>query len=95
MVLGVLKVELFFAGSQSLKDKRRFLRSIKEKIRSSLNVSVGETDYQDLWQRSQLSFACVSTDTYGAQEVLQDVLNILNRHYPEFIVSYKKEFLSL
>ncbi|MCS7084075.1 MAG: DUF503 domain-containing protein [Aquificaceae bacterium] len=95
MVLGVLKVELFFAHSNSLKEKRKYLRSIKEKVRNSLNVAVGETDYQDLWQRSELSFACISNDTKNAQEVLQDILNILTKHYPEFVVSFSKEFLSL
>ena len=56
MVLGILRVELFLPENGSLKEKRHLIRSIKDKVRSSLNVSVAEVDHHDLWQRASLAF---------------------------------------
>ncbi|MCS6999254.1 MAG: DUF503 domain-containing protein, partial [Aquificaceae bacterium] len=48
MVLGLLRVELFLPENGSLKEKRYYLRSIKDRVRSYYNVSVAETDHHEL-----------------------------------------------
>ncbi|MCS7261941.1 MAG: DUF503 domain-containing protein [Aquificaceae bacterium] len=95
MVLGVLRAELFFHESSSLKEKRQYLRSIKDKVRSSLNVSVAEVDHQDLWQRSSLAFVCVAGDRPIAENTLDRVKKLLERHYPELLLEVKTEFIKL
>ncbi|MEJ7619982.1 MAG: DUF503 domain-containing protein [Aquificaceae bacterium] len=95
MVLGLLRVELFFPENGSLKEKRHYLRSIKDKVRSSFNVSVSEVDYHDLWQRSSLAFACVSHEKSIAENTLNGVKKLLEKHYPEFILELKSEYLFL
>ena len=44
MVLGVLTLELVIYEAQSLKDKRRVVKSLKERIRNRFNVSVSEVE---------------------------------------------------
>ncbi len=95
MVLGVLRVEFFFPENGSLKEKRHYLRSVKDKVRSSFNVSVAEVDYQDLWQRSSLAFVCVAGEREIAEEVLMKVRKLLERYYPEFLLDLKMDFLRL
>ncbi len=95
MVLGVLRVELFFPENGSLKEKRHYLRSIKDKVRSSFNVSVAEVDYQDLWQRASLAFVCVAGEREIAEDVLIKVRKLLERYYPEFLLDLKMDFLWL
>jgi len=41
-VIAFLTLELHIEGAHSLKDKRRVLRSMKDKLRSKVNVSVAE-----------------------------------------------------
>ena len=62
MVVGVLTVELFLAGAASLKDKRRVLKSILDKIRVRFNVSAAEVDKQEAWQFSVIGVAAVSSE---------------------------------
>ncbi|MEJ5339135.1 MAG: DUF503 domain-containing protein [Aquificaceae bacterium] len=93
MVLGLLRVELFFPENGSLKEKRHHLRSIKDRVRSSFNVSVAEVDHHDLWQRSSLAFACLAFERSIAEDTLMGVKKLLERHYPEFIVDLKTEYL--
>ncbi|MCS6998605.1 MAG: DUF503 domain-containing protein [Aquificaceae bacterium] len=95
MVLGILRVELFFPENGSLKEKRHYLRSIKDKVRSSANVSVAEVDYQELWQRSSLAFACVAGEKNIAEDTLNCVRKLLERYYPDCLLELKVEFLKL
>lgn len=64
--------ELHLAGSQSLKDKRAVLKSLKDRLHQRFNVSVAETAHQDLWQRAELAASVVSTDRHHAESVLRE-----------------------
>lgn len=58
----LLTVELQIPNAQSLKDKRREIRGLKDRIRSKFNASVAEVGYQDKWQRGILAVCLVSSD---------------------------------
>jgi uncharacterized protein YlxP (DUF503 family) len=61
MFVGVYRIELFFPASRSLKAKRSIVNGLKARL-TQLNLAVAEVDGQDLWQRSVLGAAAVSTD---------------------------------
>lgn len=71
--VGVITLELRLDESHSLKDKRHFVHSLKDRLRNKFNVSVAEIDYQDLWQRGLVAVATVSPDRSHAEQVLQNV----------------------
>ena len=71
--VGILILELRLDESHSLKDKRHYVKSLKDRLRSKFNVSIAEIDYQDLWQRSLIAVATVSGDQSHAEQVLQNV----------------------
>jgi hypothetical protein len=71
--VGVVTFELRLDESHSLKDKRHFVKSLKDRLRNKFNVSVAEIDYQDLWQRGLVAVAVVSGDQAHAEQVLQNV----------------------
>ena len=48
MVIGLLTLDLHFPGARSLKDKRQALRSLEQKLRNRLNVSVIAIDHSPL-----------------------------------------------
>lgn len=70
MIVGVVTWELHINGCQSLKDKRRVLKSLKDRLHKQYNVSVAETDYHDRWQLAELSCCVVSKDRRHADSVL-------------------------
>ena len=69
--IGVITFELRLEDSHSLKDKRHYVKSLKDRLRGKFNVAVAEIDYQDLWQRSLISAVTVSGDHAHAEQVLQ------------------------
>ena len=69
--IGVITFELRLDDSHSLKDKRHFVKSLKDRLRAKFNVAVAEIDYQDLWQRALIAAVTVSSDHTRAEQVLQ------------------------
>ncbi|MGD1090764.1 MAG: DUF503 domain-containing protein [Bryobacteraceae bacterium] len=71
--IGVITLELRLDDSHSLKDKRHFIKSLKDRLRTRFNVAVAEIDYQDLWQRGLVAVVTVSSDQIRAEQILQSV----------------------
>ena len=70
MRLTLLTYHLYLPNCHSLKDKRRVIKGMKERLKSSrFNVSVAEVDHLDLWQRSTLAVAWVSANGSGIDKV--------------------------
>ena len=93
MVVGVVTWELHLAGCQSLKDKRQILKSLKDRLHDRFNVSVAETDHQDLWQRAELSCCVVATDRRQADAVLTSADGLIASHPQARIIDSAKSFL--
>jgi uncharacterized protein YlxP (DUF503 family) len=70
VVVGVISWELHLNGCRSLKEKRMVLRSLKDRLRARLNVSVAETDHQETWQRAELCVVTVASDHARAERIL-------------------------
>ena len=71
--VGVITFELSIADAQSLKDKRHYVKGLKDRLRAKFNVAVAEIDHQDLWQRGLVACVTVSPDQAFAEQVLQRV----------------------
>ena len=71
--VGVITFELRLEGSHSLKDKRHFVKGLKDRLRSRCNVAVAEIDYQDSWSQGLIAAVTVSPDRPHAEKVLQVV----------------------
>ncbi|MDH3495776.1 MAG: DUF503 domain-containing protein [Gemmatimonadota bacterium] len=70
MVVGIVTWDLHLNGCASLKDKRRILKSLKDRLHRRFNVSVAETAHQELWQRAELACCVMATDRRQAETVL-------------------------
>ncbi len=93
MVVGLCTVELFIAGSQSLKDKRQVLHGLKDRLRGKFNLSIAEVDGQDLWQKAVLGMACVANDGSYVNQVLEQALNMIKSMPTVEIVRTQLELL--
>jgi uncharacterized protein len=89
-----VRLELELPFSSSLKDKRQTLRSLKDRLRRK-NVSVVESDHQDLWQRATMEIALAAVSR-GAAEEKRDELRRTLLHYEELsILDWHEEFVKL
>ena len=60
MPIAFLTLELHIEAAQSLKDKRQVVRSIKDRLRTSFNVSVAELEATGLWGRATIGVVSIS-----------------------------------
>ncbi len=93
MIVGVLKVDLAVFDAQSLKDKRRAVRSLKDRIRNRFNVSVSEVGDQDVVKRCQLGIAMVSCETRPMHSQFDQIVDLVRRCVGVSLVDYEREIL--
>jgi uncharacterized protein len=74
----VLTLELHLPLSQSLKDRRSIMNSLKERLRNRFNVSVAEAESGELWQRAGLVVSCAGAEPAIVEQVLNDVANFVD-----------------
>jgi uncharacterized protein YlxP (DUF503 family) len=82
MNVGVCRIELRLPENQSLKGKRRVIKSITTRLQNRYNISVAEVDNQNLWQLATLGIACVSNHRRHADETLSNVVKFIVQNYP-------------
>lgn len=63
MPIARLTLEVEIPGAQSLKDRRQVVRSLKDKLRHSFNLSIAELDDGVVWNRATLGIAAISSST--------------------------------
>ena len=93
VVVGLCTIELFLSDSQSLKDKRQILSSLKDRLRQKFNLSVAEIDAQDLWQKGVLALTCVANDGRYVNQVLDQAQNMIKSNPMVEIVQSRIELL--
>lgn len=96
MNIGVCRVEIHLPESQSLKDKRRVVKSIITRLQNEYHISVAEVENQELWQLSTIGIACISNHSHHADEILTSALNFIINHYPQIeVVNHETEIFTV
>ncbi len=58
----LIKLSLQIPDAHSLKDKRRQVKSLKDRLSSRFNASVAEVDALDNWQQAVIAVCVISND---------------------------------
>ncbi len=93
MVVGVITLELLLAGAKSLKDKRKVLKSLLERLKNRFNISVSEVGRQDNWKYSTVGISAVSGDMAYMQNILDSVVRFVENHEGVEVISMERELL--
>jgi uncharacterized protein len=88
-VIGHVELRLVVRESHSLKDKRRVVRSLKDRLRQQFNVSVAETDEQDDRQRATLGLAMAGSDRRYVEGALAKAVDLVRNHPVAELLDYE------
>lgn len=91
--IGVLTLELHLPEAQSLKDKRHWVRGLKERLRNRHNVAVAEIDFQDVWKRGLVAAVTVSNSRAHCEQVLEAAERSASEFLGPLLVDAIYEFL--
>ena len=73
MPVAQLTLEIRIEHAQSLKDRRQDVRSLKDQLRQSFNVSVAELDEAVTWQSASLGVAAISRSRDYLHGLMEEV----------------------
>lgn len=91
MVVGVLTVRLAVFESLSLKDKRRVIKSLKDRLSNRHNISIAEIDDLDHRQAATLAVAMVANDSRFVHSALSKIVDEFRADRRASLVEYDIE----
>lgn len=77
MYIGVLKASLYLSEPQSLKEKRRIIKSLIEKLNNKFNLAVAETGDLDSWNNSELGIVCISNEAAHSDRMIASAISFI------------------
>lgn len=78
MVIVGCKVKLRIFSPNSLKEKRRILKSLIQKMQSKFkNISIAEVGDNNIWQSAIIGIAIVSNDSKHADEIINKCVDYI------------------
>jgi uncharacterized protein YlxP (DUF503 family) len=93
MTIGVLQLEIAIPDAMSLKDKRRVVKSLIEKIAHGHNVSIAEIGALDEHRRSIIGLAMVANDAKYVQGGLSKLVDFVRNDVRVNLVDFQTEML--
>jgi uncharacterized protein YlxP (DUF503 family) len=93
MTIGVLQLELSIGDAMSLKDKRRVVKSLKDRIAHGHNVSIAEVGALDEHRRSILGIAMVANDRAYVEGALSKLVDFVRGVGNVDLIDYQIELL--
>lgn len=93
MIVGILEIRIRLFAPNSLKEKRRVVKRLFAKLRSSFNISVAELGDHALWQMVHFGIVHLSPDSVYSNHILDTIVAFLERQRDFFIVEVRKELL--
>jgi hypothetical protein len=94
MIVGISVFELHLPSSRSLKDKRRVVKSLIDRVHQRYRVSIAETDFHDLHQRAEIAVAVVAAG--GEMEMdrmMEEVRNLVESDPEVYLTRWDPQIL--
>ena len=91
MIIVVLSMRVSVFEAMTLKDKRRVIRSLKDRISNKYNVSIAEVGYNDSVRTALLGVAMVANESPFIHSALTEIVNFVRSIPQVSLVDYSIE----
>ena len=91
MHVGVCIINLRILESRSLKDKRRVIKSVIDRVKNRFNVSISEVGQQNAYQSAVIGVVSVSGDQHHLNRILSRVITFVEQTHLVELIDYKIE----
>lgn len=89
----LLQLDFYFGGCRSLKEKRRRLKGLRDRLGRMVNVAVCESGHQDSHQRSEWSVVAAAADAVVVEQILAEVERTVQLAVDGELVGTRREWL--
>ncbi len=91
MIIAIARIELSLTGVNSLKEKRRILKSLLAKLKNKFNISIAEIDDNDVLRKATIGAAIVSNKSSFGDQVIAKMIDEIRERPDVVLVDYKTE----
>jgi uncharacterized protein YlxP (DUF503 family) len=74
VIIGLLTLEIYLPYSHSLKEKRKTLNKLRDRLKKRHNIAFAELDYQNKWQRSVIGLVTLNTQKQIIEKLFQKII---------------------
>jgi uncharacterized protein len=93
MVVGISIFELHLPQAGSLKNKRKVVKSLVERIHQRCKVSIIESDHHDLHQRAELAVALVALSETEAERLFDLIRQLIDQNFDCVLLNWDPQLL--
>lgn len=87
MLVGISIFELHIPEARSLKQKRKVVKSLIDRIHHRFRVSIAETGLHDLHQRAEIAIAAVALSEQQGHHLMESIRNLIDAQ-PEAVLTH-------
>ena len=91
----MLICEIHVPAARSLKEKRRVVKSLMDRMHRRFRISIAETDFHDLHQRAQLSIAAVERSPARLDRLTHRLREVADAYQEASVVRWDIELLEV
>ena len=95
MYVGCCSMKFFLHGNRSLKEKRRVVRILKDRLKNKFNISVAEIGDQDVWQNLHMGIVAFNSDPKYLEGQMSRVVDSIERMHLAEITDHQTQIIQL
>ncbi len=95
MVIAVARIRFNLPGNNSLKGKRKVVKSLVAQVRNKYNVACSEVKFHDIWQTAEIGLCTVGNSEPVLASVMEKVLNYVENTCPCEVVDSELEIIHM
>lgn len=93
MVVGVAVCELHIPEARGLKQKRKVVKSLIDRIHHRFRVSIAETGHHELHQRAELGIAAVACSEQEGSRLLESIRSLIDSQTEALVIHWDPQLM--
>lgn len=89
MLVGVCELFIYLPDSQSLKDKRNIIKSIKVHLRKKYNISISEIGQKNIWKKCTIGICCIADNRQIIDKIIDRVIKDIESNSKIELVNFQ------
>ena len=93
MVVGISVFELHVPAARGLKEKRKVVKSLIDRIHRRFRVSIAETDLHDKHQRAEIAIAAVALNEREGRRLMDSIRDLIDTEPAAMLTHWEPQLL--
>ena len=93
LLVGLSRFELHLPHARSLKEKRKVVKSVVDRLHERYRVSVMESGFHDLHQRAEVTLALVTSGAAEMEKRMDDMRGVVESEVELFLTRWDQQLL--